>query len=685
MARQPDKIGHYIIHSELGRGGMAIVYRATDTRYQQTVALKALPSGYIQNENLVRRFLREGESLARMRHPNVVHVYETGRANDYFYIAMEMATGGTLAQRLKSRTSISNREIAAIISQVAAGLDYAHSRGLIHRDIKPSNIMFTQKGQAILTDFGIAKDMSGNQTRITVIGTTIGTPAYMSPEQARAEQVIDQRSDIYSLGVVAYHMLTGQVPFNATSHGELITLIANKRPPPAQSINPRIPNGVARVLDQVLAPNPQGRFSSTGAFAQALAGVLTQSKARPESVVPPPEYSSSSQQTRQMSRSDRKRGGGRLGTVLLSAAGLLAVVALFWAMAAQLNLLPGGGNRGPDNRGESVGIGAPPPPLIPAMTPTDVTPTDVTPTARPTVVVVAGRSDDAPTKTPTTGSTATRMVVQMVDPTGTPASRLTETSTKTPIWTPTSVPINTSTAMPTSTPALPPTFTPTTRPLSAGPTPTPTRLVIGGNATPTSTRGSVRGATSTPYVPPTATPTATPTRTATRPPATSTPTLYPTPIPTQPSPKDAGGSNAGSDELSQIFLDELNRSSVSLSYPGAAERFVVNLAGYVGGVDSSRAASLLAASGAGNRTKALIQNVWSDWVTRAQGDPWGRAPGNELTPFRQLVVRIIQGSQGSLSSTQLSAIINYYTRTEDPNIWFGNINGVIGAINRENF
>lgn len=129
--------------------------------------------------------------------------------------------------------------------------------------------------------------------------------------------------------------------------------------------------------------------------------------------------------------------------------------------------------------------------------------------------------------------------------------------------------------------------------------------------------------------------------------------------------------------MAQFLLDELSRSSVSLSYYGEAENFVINLAGYMGDFN--------AGSEAGNRTKALVQNVWSDWLTRSEGKPYGRLPGNELTPFRQLVVRIIQGSQGSLTSSQQVAIINFYTRYEDPNIWFSNINGVIGAINRENF
>lgn len=719
MPRQPTQIGPYRIHNELGRGGMATVYRATDTRRNRVVALKALPGGYMQNENLARRFQREADISANLRHPNIVHVYEIGRAEEYFYIAMEMASGGTLADRFKSRKSIGSRDISLIISQVAAGLEHAHSQGLVHRDVKPSNIMFTGDGRVILTDFGIAKNLGGDQSQITMIGTTIGTPAYMSPEQARAEEVIDHRSDIYSLGVVAYHLLTGRVPFTATNHSDLITQIARRRPPPVQSVNPRVPAGVARVVDRVLASAPQDRFSSAGAFAQALYAALNQSA---ESVsqttlpppTPPPTYQSSSRS------SSRGSGGGsrgtsrgsssqtrteasahtpghwrrRAGLVLLYTAGVLTVVALFGAMAFQLRLLPkewtprmlvGGGANQPQtpermaegNTGSSGGGGILAPGETSTTTPT-VTRT-VDPTASPT---------SEPTDTPTglvivVEDTATPTSMPTRRPTDRPTATLTQTATRS------AVPPVTASATPTTTrvPSRVPTSTPS--PLPTGPTDTPTPLVIGGGSPPTAVRESTRVPTSTPFVTPTPPPTSTPTITPTRPPATDTPIPTATRVPTQ-APPDPGRTGDADSKIVDLFLTELNRSSVSLSYGYEAERFVIDLASRVGefgqaGLNSSQVTAYLSTSGAGNRTKALVQNVWSDWLSRSEGKPYGRLPGNELTPFRQLVVRMIQGSQGGLSGTQQAAIINFYTRYEDPNIWFSNINGVIGAINRENF
>ena len=313
------------------------VYRATDTRRNLSVALKVLPSGYIQDERMVRRFLREGESVVRLRHPNVVHVYETGQADGYFYIAMEPALGGTLSDRIRQRTSLANHDIAAIVSQVAEGLDYAHGEGLVHRDIKPSNIMFTQDGRVILTDFGIVKDLNADQSRITMIGTSIGTPAYMSPEQARADQRIDARSDIYSLGVVAYHLLTGRVPFQATSHAELINLIATRQPPPAQQINPRVSVTVSAVLAQAMSIDPKFRFPTARNFARALSQALEQSaqamSVPPREKVHRPKQGQTKASTR---RSESSRSAAQIGLLLIWTGAVLAVGTVTWLLAGIL-------------------------------------------------------------------------------------------------------------------------------------------------------------------------------------------------------------------------------------------------------------------------------------------------------------------------------------------------------------
>lgn len=707
MPRTPDKIGPYRIDKELGRGGMATVYRATDTRSGRVVALKALPGGYVHDDNLVRRFLREGASLSQLRHHNIIHVYETDRADGYFYIAMEIAGRGTLAERLKRRQTIPERDVSIIINQVAAALDFAHQRDLVHRDVKPSNIMFTDDGRVVLTDFGIAKSLGGQQSNITVIGTTIGTPAYMSPEQAQADVEIDHRSDIYSLGVVAYHLLTGRVPFYVENPSELIRLIANHRPPPVRQVNSRVPDPVARVVDQALAQDPRQRYPSAGAFAQALYAAINQSveevQPRPSTTPPPPppyrgRRSGSSRgdaPTVLPGRTSRRQMGRwrrQVVPTLVAIGALVAVVALFGTMAYQLKLLPddlsgriaaflpaGGGDgsvtptrgSGPAAEPEAVA------PVAPSATPTS------SPTASPI---------PSPTETPIAEPTATDTEFAAVQP-DTPTPSATPSSTATPAPSPTPTPTQQpeATPAPTQTTILAQTATPTPRPVTSGPTSTPTPLIIGGGSTgPTPTRNRNLAPTSTPFVTPTPTRTRTPTITPTPRPPTATPIPAATWTPTRALAPEDGRSDSPDSKILDLFLAELNRSSVSLSYPYEAERFVTDLASRVdgfgqAGVSSSQVVAYLSASGAGNRTKALVQTVWSDWLTRAGGSPYGRTPGSELSTFRRLVVRMIQGTQGGLSWSEQAAIVNFYTRNENSSVWYGDIKGVIGAINRENF
>lgn len=690
---------------------MAQVYRARDQRTGRVVALKVLPSGYMHREKIVRRFLLEGKVVERLSHPNVVDVFETGRADEYFYIAMELAEGGSLADRLENREGLSARDIVRVIGQVAAGLDYAHRQGLIHRDIKPSNIMFGKGGRVILTDFGIVKDLNSDQSRLTVIGTSIGTPAYMSPEQARADERIDHRSDIYSLGVVAYHMLVGRVPFQATSHADVINMIATQRPPRAKKVNPRVSSAVSKVLERVLEQDPTQRQSSAGAFAAELAQALggaTQSAVagvgttRSAQGQPTRSYRGAGRPDENWGRWRRRVAGS--SRFLIPAGTVLAVFALVWILAGLAGIRPDSG------RGRNPAATATSLPAVDwegaasgedhaaIQPPSDGTPANGTPTAQdgegagdvsetPQSVALAGTATATSTSTAIVVPTPTPTATPTLDPTATHTRKPTSTPTLTPV--PTKSPTTASTATPTHTRA--PTRTPSPIPTKvrvtepAGPTPTPTPLVIGSGSGSGPTSEPTRRPTSTPFATATPTKTSTLTYTPTRPPATATPTSRPaTPVPTS---SRAGPS---SEQIRQLFLAELNRSTVRLDYPYEAERFVTNLAGHIGdfdlgGFNSAIVTQLLSQSGAGNRTKAVVQSVWEDWAALAGGSTYSREPGSELSPFRQLVVRLIQGSQGTLSVTHQRALINYYTRTEDPNIWFGNIDGVIGAINRENY
>ncbi len=201
----------YEVQAELGRGGMALVYQALERELGREVAVKVLPFALAFDAEFVERFQREARTAAQLEHPNIIPIYRVGLSGRVIYFVMKFLRGGSLAGLLEKRGRLTAPEIRRLLVDCSSALAYAHQRGIVHRDMKPDNVMFDEFGQVLLTDFGIAKAMSGG--RLTGTGMSIGTPHYMSPEQARA-QAIDGRSDIYSLGVVAYQCLTGQVPFD---------------------------------------------------------------------------------------------------------------------------------------------------------------------------------------------------------------------------------------------------------------------------------------------------------------------------------------------------------------------------------------------------------------------------------------------------------------------------------------
>jgi serine/threonine protein kinase len=201
----------YDIIEELGRGGMAMVYRAKDRQLEREVAVKVLPFSLAFDTEFVERFQREARTAAQLEHPNIIAIYRVGRSGRVIYFVMKFLRGGSLSTLLAHRKKLTPPEIRRLLLEAGSALGYAAQRGIVHRDIKPDNIMFDEFGQSVLTDFGIAKAASGQ--KLTGTGMSIGTPHYMSPEQARA-QPIDGRSDIYSLGIVAYQCLTGTVPYD---------------------------------------------------------------------------------------------------------------------------------------------------------------------------------------------------------------------------------------------------------------------------------------------------------------------------------------------------------------------------------------------------------------------------------------------------------------------------------------
>jgi serine/threonine protein kinase len=248
----------YEIIEELGRGGMAMVYRAKDRQLEREVAVKVLPFSLAFDTEFVERFQREARTAAQLEHPNIISIYRVGRSGRVIYFVMKFLRGGSLSTVLGARKKLTPPEIRRLLSEAGSALGYAAQRGIVHRDIKPDNIMFDEFGQSVLTDFGIAKAASGQ--KLTGTGMSIGTPHYMSPEQARA-QAIDGRSDIYSLGVVAYQCLTGTVPYD----GEDSFSIGYKHitePIPTPSLVTADERRIFEVIKRMLMKDPNDRFQS---------------------------------------------------------------------------------------------------------------------------------------------------------------------------------------------------------------------------------------------------------------------------------------------------------------------------------------------------------------------------------------------------------------------------------------
>ena len=260
-------LGQYQIIEQIGKGGMATVYRAYQPSLNRYIALKVLSPIHAREEpDFNERFRREAESIANLRHPNILPVYDFGHEQDYSYIAMAYVEGArTLREVMAELLSLS--QVADLIGQIAAALDCAHQQKVIHRDVKPSNVLM-DGDWALLTDFGLAK-MTEASVKLTGSGVGVGTPAYMSPEQAQGVE-IDCRTDVYSLGIVLFEMLTGQIPHSAETPLAIVLKRITEPLPIPHTINPDIPEAVERVILKALAREPVDRFASAGAMADAL-------------------------------------------------------------------------------------------------------------------------------------------------------------------------------------------------------------------------------------------------------------------------------------------------------------------------------------------------------------------------------------------------------------------------------
>ncbi|MCB9421529.1 MAG: protein kinase [Ardenticatenaceae bacterium] len=266
------KIGRYEIKSELGRGGMATVYLAYDPVLEREVALKLLPNYFAHDPEFSARFEREAKTVAALEHGSIVSMYDYGEDGEWPYFVMRLMKGGSLKDRI-AEGSMSLKEAAHIVERVASALDKAHSKEIVHRDLKPGNIMFDEDGEAYLGDFGIVK-LAESSESYTRTGNTLGTPAYMSPEQADGNPNIDGRSDIYSLGIILYEMLTGTAPYTHESMPRLLIMQLTTPIPNVLDARADLPAGIQAVIEKAMAKNRDERYATGGEMVAAIQAVL---------------------------------------------------------------------------------------------------------------------------------------------------------------------------------------------------------------------------------------------------------------------------------------------------------------------------------------------------------------------------------------------------------------------------
>ncbi|MDP7034886.1 MAG: protein kinase [Planctomycetota bacterium] len=270
------QIAGYVLLDKIGVGGMGAVYRAEQKSLDKVVALKILPAKLAADEDFIKRFEREAQSLAKLNHPHIVQAIDFGKDKGLYYISMEYVPGQSLLDLMKRENKLSEIRALEIALQIAMALEHACEHGVIHRDIKPENILLTEEGDAKITDFGLAKEPeAGNNAFRTTAGLTFGTPHYMSPEQAEGLPDLDTRSDIYSLGATLYHMLTGKTPFRGDSDAEIMTMHLDAEPDDPRLYCPDLSSPTATMLRKMMAKRPRSRYQHPHEVSQSILKILS--------------------------------------------------------------------------------------------------------------------------------------------------------------------------------------------------------------------------------------------------------------------------------------------------------------------------------------------------------------------------------------------------------------------------
>ena len=319
------KMGKYELLAKLGEGGMGAVYKARDPLLDRVVALKILNPGIATDLEFLERFKREARASGSLNHPNIVGAFGAGEIEGHPFLAMEFVDGESLRDRLKRLGRLPEREALSLLKSVAAGLGYAHAQGIIHRDVKPDNVLLGRDGSVKLTDLGLAKSIEDDQ-RLTKTGIALGTPHYISPEQARGERNVDRRSDIYSLGATLYVLLTGQVPFDGRNNAEIMLKHLKEELENPQDVVPELSDGAAAIVAKMMGKKPAERYDSCELLVEDVDRVLAGQPpghalaAVGESSIRPPR------RRRAHAARGRASGGGCLGVLALAAGlGVLAV------------------------------------------------------------------------------------------------------------------------------------------------------------------------------------------------------------------------------------------------------------------------------------------------------------------------------------------------------------------------